>query len=130
MKKIILTYFLTATLIAHFGVQNSFSGIKQQRENVRMQKIIVSDQKSDTKKLSIEAYPNPAEDHIFIKLDNQNSDNAEIEVMSFIGNKMNTSVDKIGSGFYKLNLRNIPSGHYYVLVTNGEQKQIKKFLKN
>jgi hypothetical protein len=79
---------------------------------------------------SAEVYPNPADDHIYLKINDQDfSSNIKIEVMSIIGNKMYISSDKIESGLYKINLKNIPSGHYYVMLTIDSEKSLKKFLK-
>lgn len=77
-----------------------------------------------------EVYPNPAEDYIYLKLQDQKSpSDIQIEVMSIIGNKMNVTFEKIESGLYKINLKNIPSGHYYVMLTLDTEKSLKKFLK-
>jgi len=49
--------------------------------------------------------------------------------MSIIGNKMKITHDKLDSGLYKIDLSNIPVGHYYVLLTIDSQKSLKKFIK-
>ncbi|WKK81418.2 T9SS type A sorting domain-containing protein [Marivirga arenosa] len=77
-----------------------------------------------------EVYPNPAEDFVYLKLDEQKINKSiEIQVMSIIGTKMNSSAEKIDDGLYKINLKNIPSGHYYVMITIDSKKSLKKFLK-
>ncbi|SMG39668.1 Por secretion system C-terminal sorting domain-containing protein [Marivirga sericea] len=79
---------------------------------------------------SAEVYPNPANDYIYLKInDKAFSADVKIEVMSIIGNKMTVSNDRIESGLYKINLKNIPSGHYYVMVTIDSEKSLKKFVK-
>ena len=79
---------------------------------------------------SAEVYPNPAENYIYLKIDDQNlSSDVKIEVMSIIGNKMHASSEKIKAGLYKVNLKSIPSGHYYVMLTIDSEKSLKKFLK-
>lgn len=77
-----------------------------------------------------DVYPNPAEDYIFLKIEelDDNSD-IEIEVMSIIGNKMKISHEQVESGLYKIDLSNIPVGHYYVMLTIDTEKSLKKFLK-
>jgi len=77
-----------------------------------------------------EVYPNPAEDYIYLKINDSNlSSDVKIEVMSIIGNKMKITHDKLDSGLYKIDLSNIPVGHYYVLLTIDSQKSLKKFIK-
>jgi putative heme iron utilization protein len=79
---------------------------------------------------SADVYPNPADDHIYLKINEQGiTTDIKIEVMSIIGNKMQVSSDKIESGLYKINLKNVPSGHYYVMLTIDSEKSLKKFLK-
>jgi hypothetical protein len=77
-----------------------------------------------------EVYPNPAEDYIYLDINDQKiSTEVKIEVMSIIGNKMSISSEKIKSGRYKINIKEIPSGHYYVMLTIDSEKQLKKFIK-
>jgi hypothetical protein len=77
-----------------------------------------------------EVYPNPAEDYVYLKINEiSSSTEVEIEVMSIIGNKMNINHERIESGLYKINIKNIPAGHYYVMLTIDSKKSLKKFLK-
>lgn len=77
-----------------------------------------------------DVYPNPAEDHIFLKIsDIKSVSNIKLEVMSIIGTKMKVTHEKIDSGLYKIDLSNIPAGHYYLLLTVDSEKSLKKFLK-
>lgn len=77
-----------------------------------------------------EVYPNPAEDYIYLKINDQEiTSEIKIEVMSIIGNKMNVSHEKIESNLYKILINDIPTGHYYVMVTIDTDKSLKKFLK-
>ncbi|WP_296618711.1 T9SS type A sorting domain-containing protein [Marivirga sp.] len=113
---LILTFFSFNISIAESDKINSI-GKKDNVEIVRALK-------------TAEVYPNPAEDYIYLKINDQKlSSDIQIEVMSIIGNKMNISSEKIKSGLYKINLTNIPSGHYYVMLTLDSEKSLKKFLK-
>jgi hypothetical protein len=77
-----------------------------------------------------EVYPNPAEDFIYLKINDRSiSSDIKIEVMSIIGNKMSITHEKIKSGLYKINIKNIPSGHYYVMLSIDSEKSLKKFIK-
>ena len=79
---------------------------------------------------AMDVYPNPANEHVYVKLNtNSTIDNLKIEVMSFIGSKMNASHEKVENGLYKIDLTDIPSGHYYIMVTIDTEKKLKKFIK-
>lgn len=77
-----------------------------------------------------EVYPNPAEDFIYLKINDKNlSEAIDIEVMSIIGTEMDITHEKIGEGLYKINIKSIPSGHYYVMLTIDSDKALKRFIK-
>jgi hypothetical protein len=79
---------------------------------------------------SAEVYPNPADDHVFLRIKNTESfSEIKIEVMSIIGTKMQVTSDKMDARLYKIDLSNIPVGHYYMLLTVDSKKSLKKFLK-
>lgn len=77
----------------------------------------------------IEVYPTPATDFIKIKFEETPDSEVKIQLISFIGNKMEANLEKLESNEYKINLRAFPAGHYYILVTQGESKFMKKFIK-
>lgn len=122
---IYLFYFL---ILLPLGAQHALA-INFDRDNGKEVLEIVPDEKSGFTLLNIDVYPNPAEDYIYVKLDNNSGKDVKLDIMSFIGNKMNSSSEKINIGLYKLNVRGIPSGHYYVLLSVGTEKHIKKFIK-
>lgn len=75
-------------------------------------------------------YPNPAEEHIFLKIrDFESLSEVKIEVMSIIGNEMKVTHETVEPGLYKIDLTNIPVGHYYVMLSIDSEKTLKKFLK-
>jgi hypothetical protein len=130
MKQNLLIYIILFSILFSLGgsyanANGSSSVINNGIASVE----IVPEEKSGFTLINIDVYPNPAEDYIYVKMDNKSSEDVTLSVMSFIGNKMNTSSEKINNGLYKLNIRNIPSGHYYVLLSVGTEKHIKKFIK-
>lgn len=77
-----------------------------------------------------EVYPNPAEDFIYLRINDKSLlSEVKIEVMSIIGNKMTITYEEIDSDLYKINLNRIPVGNYYVMITVESEKSLKKFLK-
>lgn len=92
--------------------------------------VLANDLKIVTVLNDAEVYPNPADEFIFLKIkDEMISSKIKIEVMSIIGTKMRITHEKLESGLYKINLKNIPTGHYYVMLTIDSEKSLKKFLK-
>ncbi len=127
MKKIIFTFVLSLLLIFQISVNILFSK-STDNTNDPFTKEIVSDTEFEIIE-KLDVYPNPADDYIYVKLEKGVKQEIKLEVMSFIGNKMNASSEKIEDDLYKLSLRNIPSGHYYVIISYGSTKEMKKFLK-
>lgn len=128
MKKIIFTYMISILLISQISVNSLFSKSNIITNEISNKEIVSDSDFEIIEKLDV--YPNPADDYIYVKLEKVVEQGLKIEVMSFIGNKMSASSEKVEKNLYKLNLRNIPSGHYYVMVTYGDVKEIKKFLKH
>lgn len=127
MKKILFTYMIIMLLTSQISVNSLFSKSNNLSNEIITEEIVSDTNFEIVKKLDV--YPNPADDYIFVKLEKEIEQEVKIEVMSFIGNKMNASSEKIEKDLYKLNLRNIPSGHYYVIISYGTVKEMKKFLK-
>lgn len=118
---------LSMLLISQISVNTLFSK-SNTNSNEPFTKEIVSDTKFEIVD-ELDVYPNPADDYLYVKLEKAVKQEIKLEVMSFIGNKMNTSSEKIESDLYKLSFRNIPAGHYYVIISYGSTKEMKKFLK-
>ena len=85
-------------------------------------------------KQDVPIYPNPAKDHIFLRLDQANTSN--IEIRNILGNKMPLMLERTSFGTYRIDLAQYPSGYYLVIIqdeavsANGiRQKNIYKFLK-
>ncbi|WKV12069.1 T9SS type A sorting domain-containing protein [Marivirga harenae] len=116
-KNILLIFFISFSISFANAEKDS---LKEKAVDIEIIKILKE----------AEVYPNPAEDFIYLKI-NEGSISSEIsiEVMSIIGNKMSITHEKINPGLYKINLKNIPSGHYYVMLTVDTDKSLKKFIK-
>ncbi|MGM0580135.1 MAG: T9SS type A sorting domain-containing protein [Bacteroidota bacterium] len=98
--------------------------------NIAEKERLIKDDKVAEILKEADVYPNPAEDHIFLKIrDFESLSDVKIEVMSIIGNKMTVTHETVKPGLYKIDLTNIPVGHYYVMLTIDSEKSLKKFLK-
>ncbi|WMN11572.1 T9SS type A sorting domain-containing protein [Marivirga salinae] len=113
---LILTFFSFNIFISEAGTENPIV----KTDNVEIIKALNN----------AEVYPNPAEEYIYLRIDDKDlSSDVKIEVMSIIGNKMKVTHDKLDTGLYKIDLSNIPVGHYYVMLTVDSEKSLKKFIK-
>ncbi len=84
---------------------------------------------SQERKISI--YPNPAVEHIIVQLDNEFS-NAEFELNSMIGNKLQIKPEEVGIGKYKIPVKDLATGYYFLIVKDEDKrfKKAYKFLKH
>ncbi len=81
--------------------------------------------------IHISIYPNPAVESIYIELD-KSLLNAEFELNSMIGNKIQIKSEDLGYGKYKISVKDLATGYYFLIVKD-ENKRFKKaykFLKN
>ena len=78
----------------------------------------------DTK---ISIYPNPAVDYLVVQIDGRIS-NATFELNSMIGNKLEIKPEEVGIGKFKIEVKDLATG-YYFLVVKDEEKRFKKAFK-
>lgn len=79
----------------------------------------------------ISIYPNPAVEFIIIELDGELRD-ADFELNSMIGNKLQIRPEDMGFGKYKISVKDLASGYYFLIVKDEDRrfKKAYKFLKN
>lgn len=85
-----------------------------------------------------EVYPNPATSYAEIKFTSSIANNARVEIMDIRGGAVKTfELGDIASGshFVKWNLKDnasqdVAPGVYFIMISTGEQKQIKKVIVN
>ena len=82
-----------------------------------------------SKETTIRLYPNPATDKINIIFDSQTSEEAEISLISILGNKVSEKKYQINYGNNKvsINISSLPKGTYYIKVTM--QKSNERFIR-
>lgn len=81
---------------------------------------------------NIEIYPNPAAEYLIVEIGNSTLNNAEFEMHSIIGNKIQIRPIDLGDGRYRIPVKDFATG-YYFLVVKDEVTRFKKayrFLKN
>ncbi|WP_436515245.1 T9SS type A sorting domain-containing protein [Ekhidna sp. To15] len=75
----------------------------------------------------ISIYPNPAIEHIFIQVEGD-FDNAQFELNSMIGNKLQIKPEEVGIGKYKIQVKDLATGYYFLIVKD-EAKRFRKAYK-
>ena len=82
----------------------------------------------DTK---VSIYPNPAVDVLMVKIDGEIS-KTTFELNSMIGNKVTIKPEQVGVGRYKIPVKDLATGYYFLVIKNEEQrfKKAIKFLKH
>ena len=108
-KLIILTFAVFATFSV--AAQSSFEGNKQDA------------------KVSI--YPNPAVDVLMVQIEGDVA-KATFELNSMIGNKVIIRPEEVGAGKYKIPVKDLATGYYFLVIKDEEQrfKKAFKFLKH
>lgn len=85
---------------------------------------------------TIELYPNPAQEFVFIELDNKGFENTEFVIFNTVGHRVESILEskttKNGLMTYKINISEIPSGMYFIQLLINKQTTITpyKFIKN
>ena len=69
----------------------------------------------NTDPIRVELYPNPANEVLAIELSQEGS--VDFQVYSIIGNKLKMQPVKTGQFQYRLNVSNLASGYYLLMVT-------------
>ena len=69
----------------------------------------------------ISIYPNPAVEFLMIQVDGDIK-NAVFELNSMIGNKLQIKPEEVGIGKYKIQVKNLASGYYFLIVKDEEKR--------
>lgn len=75
----------------------------------------------------IELYPNPVTEFVTVNIKNSTFDKVEFELYNIIGNKLNVQVEETGYHRYKLNLKELNSGYYLLIIKDPGKKLNKSF---
>ncbi len=104
-------------IILSFAIAFSFTTLAQESENDLSQQA------------DFTVYPNPAVEYVFVEVDNSLK-NVTFELNSMIGNKMLIKPEELGSGKYRIPLKDFATGYYFLVVQDESArfKMAKKFL--
>lgn len=105
MNKVLLLLFLCLNF--------SFFSFAQSENNVELP-YFQNDQIIERNK--IEIFPNPAVEHIFVKIENSELQKVEFELFNIIGNSLDIKPEEISRNTYKINVEEYPAGYYLLIV--------------
>jgi len=100
------------------------------------QDISIDDNKSELPKLKteslqivteVELYPNPAIEFLTITLKNSQLKDVQFEMYNIIGNKLNLELDVLSSDSYKINVKELHSGYYLLIIKDPISRYNKAF---
>jgi len=72
----------------------------------------------------VSIYPNPAVDFLMVQIDGDIAD-AKFELNSIIGNKVTIKSEEMGYGKYKIPVKDLATGYYFLIIRD-EEKRFKK----
>ncbi|MBC6410942.1 MAG: T9SS type A sorting domain-containing protein [Ekhidna sp.] len=75
----------------------------------------------------VNIYPNPAVDFLMVQIDGDAAD-IKFELNSIIGNKVVIKLEEMGDGKYKIPVKNLAIGYYFLIIKD-EKKRFKKAFK-
>ena len=116
---------ITLTLLGYCALAQN-----QQNQNLRTESPIIQQASIDIKN-QIEVYPNPAIEYIIIEIQNSNLVDTEFEMHSLIGNQINILPEEIGLNRYRIQVKDLSTGYYFLVVKDeiSRYKRAFKFLK-
>jgi len=111
--------YFTLLFFMIIGMPNSFA----QRSN--------SSFFDQEEKKNIEIYPNPSTEFLYVKVTDSSLEDIQFELHSIIGNQLETTVEEIKQGVYRISVANLTKGYYFIILTDEDArfKQAFKFLK-
>jgi len=74
-------------------------------------------------KNKIEIFPNPAVENIYVKIDNSELENVEIELFNIIGNSLSFEMEVIEKNNFRIKVEDFPPGYYLLIIKD----PIKRF---
>jgi len=119
LRNLYLDYMRNKLIILTFAVFICFTSSAQSSFEARGQETKVS------------IYPNPAVDILMVQIEGDVL-NTTFELNSMIGNKVVIRPEKVGVGKYKIPVKDLTTGYYFLIIKDEEYrfKKAFKFLKH
>lgn len=109
-----MKFYLTSFFLMIFSVQFILAqdipadGSKSEFPNLKKESLQIE--------TDVELYPNPAVEYLSVSLKNSRLKNVEIEMYNIIGNKLTFDMEAVSSDKYKINVKDLNSGYYLIIV--------------
>jgi hypothetical protein len=117
MKKLLLFASIFFLLIGiTTNAQSTFTDEQSQELPYFQNEQIISKNK-------IEIFPNPASEFIYIKINNSEFENIEMELFNIIGNSLSFELEEIEKNSYRIKVEDFPPGYYLLMIKD----PIKRF---
>ena len=78
-------------------------------------------------KTSVDLYPNPVTEFLYINIESDNLHNVEFEIFNIIGNSVKIEVEKVNQNNYKIPVRTLSSGYYLLIISDEKAKYNQAF---
>ena len=119
--KFYLTILFSFSICAHilFPQDSPIGGNKNELPNLNKGSLQIE--------TDVELYPNPAVEYLNIQLKNSQLKNVEFEMYNIIGNKLPFELDAVGSNIYKINIKDLHSGYYLIIIKDPITRYNKAF---
>ena len=127
--KIILYDLMKLYLLIFFSLSLTFSFSYSQNIPLDNDKSELTKLKKESLQIEmdVELYPNPATEFLNVTLNNSHLQNVEIEMYNIIGNKLDFELDRTKLNSYKINVKELHSGYYLLLVKDPISRYNKAF---
>lgn len=102
------------------------AGVNTSRSNIRNAAIASPQDIIEENGISVNVYPNPAQSEIFISLDGYHGENFTLQILNAIGEMVYDGT--ITSARQKIDIREIPSGAYFISMKGENKSFIKKVM--
>ena len=120
-----MKFYLINLLLLTFAFHCSFGQSLQDKENrSELPKMKTESLNIET---DVDLYPNPAIDYLNITLKNSQLKKVEIEMYNVIGNKLDFEMDMVSSNSYKVNVKNLHSGYYLLIIKDPVSRYNKAY---
>ena len=95
------------------------------------QEAFLVDDTDEIRQNVVKLYPNPARNFLTVSIHNTTLKSPQVGVYSIIGSKMNIDIEAREDNAFSLDIRNLPTGYYLLVIKDSEAKFNKtyKFLK-
>ncbi len=104
----ITTFFLLIILQLSFAQQISIDDNTSELPKLKKESLKIETE--------VELYPNPAIEYLNVSLKNSQLKEVQFEMYNIIGNKIDLEIDMVSSDNYKINIKELHSGYYLLIV--------------